>query len=107
MPHITRIRIPRDVARPFEFRGVGVAGADVPGCESFVLLQGAEFVGLEGGWDGFSEGFEGGWKGGEQKECGEELGRGRREKRMKEGEGEGGVEDCRDRTYHFEYETLI
>ena len=49
MPHITRIRIPRDVARPFKFGGVGVAGADVAGRESFVLLQGAEFVGLEGG----------------------------------------------------------
>ena len=37
-----------DVGCPFEFRGVGVAGADVAGLELLELLLGAEFVGL--GW---------------------------------------------------------
>lgn len=35
-----------DVGGPFEFRGVGVAGADIAGLELLELLLGAEFVGL-------------------------------------------------------------
>lgn len=38
-----------DVGRPFEFGGVGVAGADVAGLELLELLLRAEFVGLERG----------------------------------------------------------
>lgn len=38
-----------DVGRPFELRGVGVAGADVAGLQLLQLLLRAEFVGLEEG----------------------------------------------------------
>ena len=38
-----------DVGCPFEFRGVGVAGADVAGLKLLELLLGAEFVCLVGG----------------------------------------------------------
>ena len=56
-----------DVGDPFEFRGVGVAGADVAGLEGFELLLGAEFVGLGGGlvWGvDWGEGGVGGRSGG-------------------------------------------
>jgi hypothetical protein len=35
-----------NIGRPFELRGVGVAGADVACLELLKLLLGAEFVGL-------------------------------------------------------------
>lgn len=48
MSHITRITVSLDIGRPFEFRRVGVSGADVAGLELLELLLGAEFVGLGG-----------------------------------------------------------
>ena len=43
---VGRVAVAVDVACPFVFRGVGVAGPDVAGLELFELLLRAEFVGL-------------------------------------------------------------
>lgn len=47
MSNIACITIPLDVGGPFEFCGVGVAGADVAGLELLELLLRAKFVCLE------------------------------------------------------------
>ena len=49
MPNIGSVAVSVDVGCPFEFCGVGVAGAYVAGLELLELLLRAEFVGLVGG----------------------------------------------------------
>lgn len=52
MADVGSVGVAVDIGHPFEFGGVGVAGADVAGLEGFELLLGAEFVCLfwrEGG----------------------------------------------------------
>lgn len=83
MANVGSVAVARDVGGPFEFRDVGVAGADVARLELFELLGCAQFVclgdvsrgkGMVGMGEG--EGGEGGRKGEEGKEEGE-GGRGR------------------------------
>lgn len=64
MTDVRGVAVAMDVGGPFVLCGVGVAGADVAGLQSFELLLRAEFVGLEGGISG-----EDGWREGR----GEEL----------------------------------
>lgn len=52
MPDVACETITVDVGGPFEFGGVGVAGADVAGLQLLELLLGAEFVCLGGSVSG-------------------------------------------------------
>ena len=52
MADVAGVGVAVDVGDPFEFGGVGVAGADVARLEGFELLLRAEFVGLGGGVSG-------------------------------------------------------
>lgn len=47
MTDVRRQTIAMDIGGPFEFRSIGVAGADVAGLELLELLLGAEFVCLK------------------------------------------------------------